>query len=167
MASPYAAGLCALLISDIIADKPEAKVRSCDVKRALTLSASPVPGFTPLDYGHGLPNAPKAAALLRKLVKSTRNDPIIGYEISTACPHGYKGRAPAAYWRSTWFPKDERQTFSIGRYSPRALTPRFRRHLPASSNSDRRRTGARFPRKPFTSEVRKKPMFSWNTTRAS
>ena len=114
MASPYAAGLCALLISDVIADNPKTKVRSCDVKRALCLSASPIPGFNTLDYGYGLPHAPKAASILRKLVKSAVTDPIIGYEISTECPHGYKGRAPAAYWRSTWFPKTERQTFSIG-----------------------------------------------------
>ncbi len=114
MASPYAAGLCALLISDVIADNPKTKVRGCDVKRALCLSASPIPGFNTLDYGYGLPHAPKAASILRKLVKSAATDPVIGYEISTDCPHGYKGRAPAAYWRSTWFPKTERQTFSIG-----------------------------------------------------
>ena len=33
--------------------------------------------------------------------------------ISTPCPHGYKGKARAAYWRSLYHPTGERQTFTV------------------------------------------------------
>ena len=114
MASPYAAGLCADLISHVLADDPAAKVRACDVRRALWLSARPAPGATALDMGYGIPVLPKAAELIEKLVVAAKDDPVIGYEISTPCPHGYKGRNRAAYWRSTYFPHDgDRQSFTI------------------------------------------------------
>ncbi len=113
MASPYAAGLCAVLISDAIAKHPGAKVRTCDVRKALCLSAKPIAGASPLDVGAGLPDLPKAAKLLDGLMKVAKDDPIIGYDISTPCPHGYDGKARAAYWRSTWFPTEDRQTFTI------------------------------------------------------
>ena len=111
MASPYAAGLCAALISN--ARTHHAKVRAWDVRRALCLSAAPVPNATVLDVGYGMPDMPKAAKLLDKLLKSAPDDPIIGYDINTACPHGYGGKARAAYWRSIYHPTAERQTFVI------------------------------------------------------
>jgi hypothetical protein len=88
-------------------------VRACDVRRALCLSGKPAPGATVLDMGYGVPDLPKAAELLTTLVKAAKDDPIIGYDIATPCPLGHKGRARAAYWRSTWYPQDERQTFTI------------------------------------------------------
>ncbi len=113
MASPYATGLCALLISDALARHPGVKVRAWDVRRALCLSARPVKGATALDQGWGVPVLPKAAEILDELLKQADDDPIIGYRISTTCPNGYRGKARVAYWRSTWFPGDERQTFTI------------------------------------------------------
>ncbi|UCE62209.1 MAG: S8 family serine peptidase [Phycisphaerales bacterium] len=113
MASPYAAGLCAVLISDAQARHPGRKIRAWDVRRALAVTAKPVPGHLPLSYGYGLPDLPAAAKMLDKLVASAKDDPIIGHDISTSCPHGYEGRARAAYWRSTFFPTDEDQTFTI------------------------------------------------------
>ncbi|MFQ5806998.1 MAG: S8 family serine peptidase [Phycisphaerae bacterium] len=113
MASPYAAGLCALLISDALAKHPGERVRAWDVRRALCLSARPVAGATALDMGWGVPDLPKAKGILNKLVAVAKDDPVVGYDISTPCPHGYKGRARAAYWRGVWFPDDERQTFTI------------------------------------------------------
>lgn len=113
MASPYVAGLCAVLISDALQQDPGAKVRACDVRRALCLSAQPAPGATVLDAGFGVPDLPEAAALLKKLLKAAEDDPLLGYDISTPCPHGHKGTARAAYWRATYFPQDERQTFTI------------------------------------------------------
>jgi len=113
MASPYAAGLCADLISYLRQKNPQVKVRAWDVRRALCLSAQPLAGFTPLDYGYGVPDLPKAAALLEEIVAQSADDPVINYEISTPCPQGYKGKARAAYWRGTWFPSEDRQAFSI------------------------------------------------------
>jgi len=113
MASPYATGLCALLISNVLQQDPGAKVRACDVRQALRLSGRPLEGFTPLDYGYGVPDLPKAALMLDKLRADAGDDPLINYDISTPTPFGYEGEARAAYWRSTWFPADEPQAFTI------------------------------------------------------
>ncbi len=113
MASPYAAGLCALVISDVLQHDPQAKVRACDVKRALCLSARTLAGMTPLDMGYGVPQMPRAAELMKKLQTMVANDPVIGYDISTECLSGYKSRSTAAYWRGLWFPTEDRQTFTI------------------------------------------------------
>jgi hypothetical protein len=116
MASPYAAGLCAVLFSDAMARHPGVPVRVCDVRRALCLSGQPVPGASALDAGYGRPDLVKAAELLDKFVAASKGDPVIGYDISTPSPHAYKGKARAAYWRGTYFPaagSDQRQTFTI------------------------------------------------------
>jgi tripeptidyl-peptidase-2 len=114
MASPYAAGLCADLISHELRADPEARVRGSDVRRALWLSAKPLAGATPLDQGFGVPDLPKAAEVLGRLVKQAANDPIIAYDITTFSPFGYQGKSRAAYWRGTWFPPEQdRQMFTI------------------------------------------------------
>ena len=113
MASPYAAGLCAVLISDARARHPGAKVRAWEVRRALCLTANPVVDATELDMGYGMPDLPAAAELLDKLVAQAEDDPVIGYEIATACPHAPEGRSRAAYWRSNYFPTDRPQVFTI------------------------------------------------------
>jgi tripeptidyl-peptidase-2 len=140
MASPYAAGLCAVLISDALARHPGEPVRAWDVCRALCLSADPVAGATVLDIGWGVPNLPKAAKLLDELVAAADDDPIIGYEVSTPCPHGYKGSGRAAYWRGLWFPTDDRQTFTINPiFAPGidgAIRTAFTRKFTLRSNTD-------------------------------
>ncbi len=113
MASPYAAGLCALVLSDAIQQKTPGAIRASNVKHALSLSAEPLPNTTPLDIGWGVPNAGKAAALFLDMTAADKDDPLLDYEITTESPSGYKGRAPAAFWRSTWFPTDEPQVFTI------------------------------------------------------
>ncbi|MCK4659034.1 MAG: S8 family serine peptidase [Phycisphaerae bacterium] len=113
MASPYAAGLCALLISDAQARHPGVKIRAWDVRRALCLTASPVADATELGIGYGMPDLPAAADLLNQLVSTAQNDPLVGYEISTPCPHTHEGKARSAYWRGTYFPTDKPQVFTI------------------------------------------------------
>jgi tripeptidyl-peptidase-2 len=113
MASPYAAGMCALMISDVLSGDAGARVRAVDVKRALQLSAKPPAHGTTLDFGAGVPNLPRAVKLLREIADETGDDPVLDYAISTRSPHGPDGKSGAAYWRSTWFPKQERQTFVV------------------------------------------------------
>jgi hypothetical protein len=113
MASPYAAGLCALLVSDALQNDPQAKVRQIDVKRALCESAHMLPDTTQLDVGFGVPDLPQARQALRELMAANRDDPTLGYEISTPSPSGPDGRGSAAYWRSTYFPTEKGQTFTI------------------------------------------------------
>ena len=113
MASPYAAGLCALLISDAMANHPGVQIRACDVRRALTLSCHSSPGANTLMEGHGVPDMVVAARILDKLVEQSAPDPVLGYDITTPSPHGYKGKSRAAYWRSLYHPTDQRQTFTV------------------------------------------------------
>jgi len=113
MASPYAAGLCALLISEASARHPGQPVRAWEVRQVLRSSARSVSEATPLSMGYGVPDMPRAAALLDEFMAKSKDDPVIGYDISTDSPHGHEGKAPAAYWRSTYFPAQERQGFEI------------------------------------------------------
>lgn len=113
MASPYAAGLCALLISHTLQHEPGAHVRAADVKRALCLSGEGLPGFGVLDVGYGVPQMPQAAELLERIRATFGQDAVMSYEISTACATGSVDTAPAAYWRTRWLPTDEPQRFDI------------------------------------------------------
>lgn len=113
MASPYAAGLVACLISHVRQQDPAAQVRGADVKRALWLSSRPVEGATALDQGFGVPDLGQAAELLPRILAAAKDDPVLSYSISTPSPYGYKGKSRAAYWRATWFPNEDRQTFTI------------------------------------------------------
>jgi len=113
MASPYAAGLCAVLISHVAARQPGVPVRACDVKQALHLTARPAPSAAAPDTGYGIPDLPAAAELLDRLVVAAKDDPVLAYDISTPTPHGHKGRARVAYWRGTYFPSEDRQAFTI------------------------------------------------------
>ncbi|MEW6250670.1 MAG: S8 family serine peptidase, partial [Planctomycetota bacterium] len=114
MASPYAAGLCALLVSDVRQRDPQGQVAAFALKRAFATAGRPVAGLTALDFGTGVPDLPQTAEALARIQQAAANDPIIGYTISTPSPYGQKGKAPAAYWRATWFPSEERQVFTIG-----------------------------------------------------
>jgi hypothetical protein len=140
MASPYAAGLCAVLISHANARHPGRDVRACDVRRALCLTARPLDDVTPLDMGWGVPDLPAAAKLLDELMAAAKDDPVIGYDISTSCPHAYKGRGRAAYWRGLWHPTNERQSFAIRPiFAPvvdEATRTSFTRKFELRSNAD-------------------------------
>jgi len=113
MASPYVAGLCAVLLSDAQARHPGVHVRTCDLRQALRLSARALPGATPPDMGWGLPDLPKAAELLDTLIAAAKDDPVIGYDLSTHSAHTADGQAPVAHWRGTYFPTEERIAFTI------------------------------------------------------
>lgn len=113
MASPYAAGMCALIISDVQHRQGLGVVRACDVRRALCLSGRPLLGATILDSGSGLPDVPRAAQLLAQFTRTAHDDPVIAYDISTTSPLAPGGKGPTAFWRSTYFPTDEQQTFSV------------------------------------------------------
>jgi len=114
MASPYAAGMCALLVCDARAELgTNTAVRSTWAKAALQRSASPVAGFTPLDYGAGIPNMTKSASALRGLVKSGAGDPLVGCTVETESPLAVGGTGPTAYWRSSYAPTDRPQVFTI------------------------------------------------------
>lgn len=112
MASPYAAGLCALLAQH--ARETSGRLPRADwIKAALSQTAAPVPGFTVIDYGAGCPNMVKAAARIEVIAKDLAADPLYAFEVETESPMAVDASSPAAYWRSTYFPSDRPQSFRI------------------------------------------------------
>ena len=63
MASPYAAGLAALLVSAQVQEKRE--IRAADIKQALMVTARPLANETFIDQGTGLPDIEQAYQWLR------------------------------------------------------------------------------------------------------
>ncbi len=63
MASPHVAGLAALLLSGALEQRR--RVDAFDLRRALTGSAAPVPGESPVDAGAGVPHLETAWDILR------------------------------------------------------------------------------------------------------
>jgi len=112
MASPYAAGLCALLAQQV-RDQHGIAPRADWIKAALKNTAEPVPGFNALDYGAGIPNIVKASEAVNAIIAKHRDDPLYAYTISTERPLAVDGASPAAYWRASYFPSDRPQVFTI------------------------------------------------------
>jgi subtilisin family serine protease len=112
MSSPYATGLCAVLANQVRA-KQNFAPRSDWIKAALMNTAEPVPGFNTIDYGAGKPNLVKAGQILDALVAKHRNDPLFAFKIKTNSPMSPEGTGRTAYWRSTWFPNDRPQAFTV------------------------------------------------------
>ncbi len=139
MASPYATGLCALLAQHV-RDSHGVAPRADWVKRALKNTADPIPGFNALDYGAGIPDIMKAVASIDDIVAKHRDDPLYDFAIETESPFTSGGEGPAAYWRTTWFPKDREQAFTISpRFVPQddmtSITG-FSKRLTLKSDSD-------------------------------
>ena len=112
MASPYAAGMCALL-SQHLREKAGVSPRADWIKAALKGTAAPVDGYTPLDYGAGQPNMVKAASMIETLAAKSGDDPLYTFNVTTESPLAVDASGPAAYWRSTYFPTDRPQVFTI------------------------------------------------------
>jgi len=112
MASPYGAGLCALLANQVRVKQGIAP-RADWIKTALKNTAETLAGFNALDYGAGKPNLVKAGQKLDALVAKYGKDPLYGFTISTSSPMTSDGTGPAAYWRATYFPSDRPQAFTV------------------------------------------------------
>lgn len=111
MASPYATGLCAILAQNL----RDAGIvpQSNWIKQALKASATPIPGFTTLDYGAGLPNLPKAVELVTKIAEQRKDDPLFDLDINVESPLAVGGHSEAAYWRTAYPPTDRDVSFRI------------------------------------------------------
>lgn len=138
MASPYAAGMCAILAQRV---REAGSIPRADwVKQALMASADPVAGYTTLDYGAGVPDMVLAAEIIDGLSKRRANDPLYAFEVSTNSPLGVEGSGEAAYWRSIYFPIDRPQVFTIKPvFAPTADTTDitgFSKRLTLRSNAD-------------------------------
>jgi len=116
MASPYSAGVVALLMSAVINEYPGVKVPSPLVFKAIRESATKMDGYTYLDQGAGYINVAEAYKLLKKYIDNGEIDKLETYTITSTSPNMPDGRAPNLYLRDGSFIKDnEKFTFSISR----------------------------------------------------
>jgi len=112
MASPYMAGVMALLASAAGQEFPDRKVHIGMLRRAVQNSADSLEGATTLGQGLGFVNVPRAWEFLKKYL-SADPDPVLAYRISTLSPMAPGGSSRAAYWRSVYRPGDEAQVFRV------------------------------------------------------
>ncbi|MBK8269482.1 MAG: S8 family serine peptidase [Planctomycetes bacterium] len=111
MASPYCAGLCALLSQQL---RNEKVIPRADwVKQALKATAKPLDHYTTLDYGAGVPNLIEALQAVVQIAETRANDPLYQFDIATESPLAASGTAPAAYWRGDFYPAGREQVFTI------------------------------------------------------
>lgn len=112
MASPYMAGVMALLVSAAREEFPHRAVNSGLLRRAIQNSADRLEGCTKLGSGRGMVNVPRAWDLLAKIL-AAEEDPVLAWKISTLSPSAPGAKSRAAYWRSAYCPGDEAQVFEV------------------------------------------------------
>lgn len=117
MASPYAAGMGALMVSAARRRYPDMQQRSSWIKAALQNSATPMEHFQPHDFGAGIPDITPAVESYVLMGSTLQDEVLFDYEIETISPLAVGGKSPAAYWRTAYYPNDRSQVFTI--------TPRF------------------------------------------
>lgn len=116
MASPYTAGVVALLLSGLKQEFPDWVPSQALMRRALRVSALPLPDYAPIEQGGGVVNVRRAYELLKKWKRSGFADGIQEYEITTFSPNYPDGEGFTAFWRSGYVPGERwRQEFTIFR----------------------------------------------------
>jgi len=116
MASPYSAGVIALLLSAVINEYPDVKVPSPLVFKAIRESATKMDDYTYLDQGSGYINVTEAYKLLKKYIDNGEIDKLETYTITSTAPNMPDGRAPNLYIRDGSFLRDnEKFSFSVNR----------------------------------------------------
>ncbi len=120
MASPYTAGVVALLLSALRQEDSTWVPTQELMRRALRYSAAPLAGYHEIEQGGGMLNVARAYELLRSYKRSGFARDLELYTISTFSPNYTEGRGSTAFWRSAYVPEqDWRQAFTIARYVPR------------------------------------------------
>lgn len=122
MACPQAAGAAAILIS--ACEQQDIPYNAALLKRAMKHSASPIPGYTPLDQGTGVINIEKAFSLLKMYAERNEHKKLMDYEIETTCPSFNDDKGQMAYWRTGAYipPEDEKQVFNVKPMFPETMT---------------------------------------------
>ncbi len=116
MASPYSAGVMALLLSAAKAKYPGVKIPSRLLYKVLTESATKMEGYDVLDQGGGYINVMNAWNLLQKYIKANEHKKFETYTIKSFAPNMPGGSAPNLYIRNGLFlTGKEKFNFSVKR----------------------------------------------------
>ena len=99
MASPYSAGVMAVLLGAMKVEYPDVKIPSRLLYTALRESAKPMEGYDFVDQGGGLINIEAAYKLLKKYIARGEIKKFETYTISSFAPNMPSGHAPALYVR--------------------------------------------------------------------
>lgn len=128
MASPYAAGCVALLLSKLRQEDSLFVYPQRIVKAALRMSASPLAGYTEIDCGTGVVNVPRAYGLLQQYRQSGFASRLVDYTVQAASQVDPDGiRSSVSFWRTPDFPSgDTQQLFRIRRDYPKSISPEAR-----------------------------------------
>jgi tripeptidyl-peptidase-2 len=105
MASPQAAGACALLYSAALDQHLPLRRDICEA--SLERGAAPIAGYGPVDQGHGLVNVPRAWTVYQALASRKADHPVL-YRAETESPEMADRKGPAAFWRGAFFPEGGR-----------------------------------------------------------
>jgi tripeptidyl-peptidase II len=127
MASPYTAGLVALLLSAMRQEDSTFVPTQSLMRRVLRNSAMPLPHYSTVEQGGGVVNVRRAYQLLKEYRRSGFASNLEEYDITTYSPNYPDRRGPTAFWRSGYVPGEEwRQTFTISRASQKPSDEFFR-----------------------------------------
>ena len=130
---PQAAGAAAVLIS--ACQQENIPWNGALIKRALTNSAVPLPGYTPLDQGDGVINIPRAFEIMKTFADRDEIHKVLDYTAETTCPQYNDGKGQNAYWRAGgYFPTDKKQVFNVTAIFPKDATADDRANFYRSFN---------------------------------
>lgn len=116
MASPYATGVVALLLSAMRQEDSTWMPTQALMRRALRSSARTMPDYAAIEQGGGIIDVRRAYDFLRQAKRSGFAAGLQEYTISTSSPNYPDGRGTTAFWRSSYVPGDDwRQSFTIAR----------------------------------------------------
>jgi subtilisin family serine protease len=120
MASPYATGVVALLLSAMRQEDSTWMPTQELVRRVLRSTARTMPEYAAIEQGGGIIDVRHAYEVLRRAHRNGFASDLQQYTISTYSPNYPEEHGPAAFWRSTYVPtSDWRQSFTITRVAPR------------------------------------------------
>ncbi|MBU0558634.1 MAG: S8 family serine peptidase [Bacteroidetes bacterium] len=116
MASPYSAGVMALLLSAAKQEFPEVKIPSQFLYKAIRESAVKMSGYTHVDQGGGYINALNAYELLKKYINSGELNNFETYSVTSIAPNMPDNQAPNLYIRNgSYITGNENYAFNVER----------------------------------------------------
>jgi subtilisin family serine protease len=122
MSSPYTTGCVALLLSGMKQAFPHFHPNAVAMRRALMLSAVPIPGQSPLDVGFGEVNVPRAFELLSQWERENHHPQ--HFDVETDEPSAVRHGSAAFFRGGIESEEQARTTFKITADDDEGLTSR-------------------------------------------